>query len=70
VWVTWHCYLISFTTKITKDTKGSDICESKLRAFRTGKDNHKAVASHLKPKSFAFFWFDRLTMNGPFFRSP
>jgi len=40
--------LISFTTKITKDTKGSDICEPKLRALRTtDKGNHKAGAPQI-----------------------
>src|SRR3972149_7383180 len=40
--------LISFTTKITKDTKGSDIGEPKLRALRIAdKGNRNAVAPQI-----------------------
>ena len=40
--------LILFTTKITKDTKVSDICEPKLRALcTTDQGNHKAVAPQI-----------------------
>jgi hypothetical protein len=45
VWVARYGPLFSFTTKLTKDTKVSDICKPKLLATRsTGKENRRAVA--------------------------
>ena len=60
VWTNWHIGLFLFTTKSTKDTNVSDICEYKRHGFmenaRRGMGHHGGVApTDLIHESFALF---------------
>ena len=40
MWTMRHVQFVLFTTKLTKDTKGSDILNSELRDFRVLRGEH------------------------------